>query len=163
MPDPTGTIGMAPQRPNDIDIALAGGDAFMARVKQLGEARISAANALADLKLGEAAKSALEKAEQMKAAAEEAYIKAGHDLADAARKADEARATARAIIADANKRSADVDKRQAAVERAEQDVMKERARIRAVEKAAATTKKDYEVKKANLQAKIERLIAEMTA
>ena len=45
----------------------------------------------------------------------------------------------------------------AAVERAEQDVMKERALVRAAEKAAATTKKDYEVKMANLQAEIERV------
>ena len=97
----------------------------------------------------------------MKAAAEDAYIKAGHDLADAARKAEDARAQAKAIIADAAARSADADKRLAAVERAEQDVMKERALVRTAEKAAATTKKDYEDKKANLQAKIERFIAEM--
>jgi hypothetical protein len=163
MPDPTGSIGMAPQRPNDIDIALVDGAAFAARLKQLSDQRDAAANALADLKLGEAAKDAFEKAEQMKAAAADAYVKAGHDLADAARKADEARATARAIIAEAAARSADADKRLASAEQAELDLMKERARVRAVEKAAATTKKDYEVKKANLQAKIERLIAEMTA
>lgn len=163
MPDPTGTIGMAPQRPNDIDIALVDGAAFAARLKQLSDQRDAAANALAELRLGETAKSAFEKAEQMKAAAADAYVKAGHDLADAARKADEARATARAIIADANKRSAEVDKRLAVVERAEQDLMKERAVVRAAEKAAAAVKKKYEIRKANIETKITQLIAEMTS
>jgi hypothetical protein len=105
----------------------------------------------------------LARANQLKTVAEDEYIRVGHAVADAAEKVEQARVQAKAIVADAAARSADADKRLAAVERAEQDVMKERALVRAAEKAAATTKKDYEVKKANLQAKIERLIAEMTS
>jgi hypothetical protein len=160
MPDPTGTIGMAPQRPNDIDIALAGGDAFMARVKQLGEARISAANALAELKLGEAAKSAFEKASQMKAAAEEAVVKAGQEVFDAARKVEEARVQAKAIVADADKRSAEADKRLASAEQAEQELMKNRAVVRAAEKTAAAVKKKFETKLAKLHAGLNQFLAE---
>ena len=111
MPDPTGTIGMAPRVQSDMDLALGGGPDFLTRLRQLGDARDAAAKAQAELRLGEAAKAAFEKAEQMEKAAEEAYVNAGHDLADAARKAEDARAQAKAIIADANKRSADADQR----------------------------------------------------
>ena len=111
MADPLGTIGIAPRVQSDMDIALGGGPDFLARLRQLGDARDAAAKAQAELRLGEAAKSALEKAEQMKAAAEDAYMKAGHDLADAARKAEDARVQAKAIMADAAARSADADKR----------------------------------------------------
>jgi hypothetical protein len=161
--DPTGTIGMAPRTMGDTDIALAGGPGFMARLQQLGEQRDAAAKALAELKLGQTAKAAFEKAEQMKAAAEDALVKAGQDVFDATRKAEDARAQAKAIIADATARSAEADKRLAAVERAEQDVMKQRALVRAAEKAAAAVKKDYETRRTTLSAKIDRLIAEMTS
>jgi hypothetical protein len=160
--DPTGTIGMAPRTMGDTDIALAGGPGFMDRLRQLGEQRDAAARALADLKLGEAAKDAFEKAEQMKAAAEDAYIKAGHDLADAARKVEDGRTQAKAILADAAARSADADQRLAVAEQAEQTLLKERAIVRATEKAAAAVKKDYETKRATLSAKIDRLIAEVS-
>jgi hypothetical protein len=58
MADPTGTIGMAPRTMGDTDIALEGGPGFIDRLKSLGEAKDAAAKALAELKLGEAAKSA---------------------------------------------------------------------------------------------------------
>src|SRR5271156_1971411 len=164
MADPLGTIGIAPRPPStDLDLAADGGPVFMDRLRLLGEAKDAAARALRELKLGEKAADAFKKAEQMKKAAEDALVNAGQDVFDAARKAEEARALAKAIIADANKRSADAEARLATVERAEQDVMKERALVRATEKAAATTKKDYEVKKANLQAKLDRLIVEIIA
>jgi hypothetical protein len=96
----------------------------------------------------------------MKAAAEAAYIKAGHDLADAARRVEDARAQAKAIIADANKRSADADQRLATAERAESDVLKERARVRTVEKAAMAVKEDFESRLDRLRAKLEQIQAE---
>jgi hypothetical protein len=91
---------------------------------------------------------------------EDAYIKAGHDLADATEKVEKAREQARAIIADATARSADADQRQAAVKRAEQDVMKERAVVRAAEKAAAAVRKDFEARLARLKAGLDEIIAE---
>jgi hypothetical protein len=39
--------------------------------------------------------------------------------------------------------------------------MKERAVVRAAEKAAAAVKKNYETRLANLQAKLDQLLAEM--
>jgi hypothetical protein len=45
MADPTGTIGMAPRTPNDMDVALAGGPDFLTRLRQLGDARDAAAKA----------------------------------------------------------------------------------------------------------------------
>jgi hypothetical protein len=163
MNDPTGTIGIAPRVQSDMDVALGGGPDFLARLKQLGDARDAAAKAQAELRLGEAAKSAFEKAEQMKAAAEDAYIKAGQDVFDSTRKVEEARAQAKDILADAAARSADADKRLAAAEQAEQEVMKERAVVRAAERAAATTKREYETRRAGLSAKIDRLVAELSA
>ena len=167
MADPLGTIGIAPRVQSDMDIALGGGPDFLTRLRQLGDARDTAAKAQAELRLGEAAKAAFEKAEQMKAAAEDAYVKAGHDLADATRKAEDARAQAKATIADANKRSADADQRLATAERAEQEVMKERARVRTVEKAAvaakdaaAAVKEKFEAKLARLRAGLDEILAE---
>jgi hypothetical protein len=172
MPDPTGSQGIVPRPPpTDVDLAMDGGPSLIERMDALSKAKQAADRALADLKLGQAAKSALEKAEQMKAAAEDAYVKAGHDLADATRKVEEARAQAKAImadadkrskatIADADKRSADADQRLAAAEKAEQDVMKERAIVRAAEKAAAAVKKDFETRLARLQAGLDELLAE---
>jgi flotillin len=117
----------------------------------------------AELRLGEAAKSALEKAERMKAAAENALVKAGHEVFDATRRVEDARAQAKAIIAEATARSAEADKRLAAADQAEQDLLKERAVVRAAEKAAASTKREYEAKRAGLSAKVDRLIAELVA
>jgi hypothetical protein len=163
--DPTGTIGMAPRTMGDTDIALAGGPGFMARLQQLGEQRDAAAKALAELKLGEKAADAFKKAEQMKKAAEDALVKAGQDVFDATRKAEETHAEARAVLAnaaarsaDADQRSAAVDKRIEAVERAEQDVMEERTRVRAVEKAAAAIRRDYETRLARLKVGLDEII-----
>jgi hypothetical protein len=169
MPDPTGSQSIVPRPPpTDVDLAMDGGPSLIERMDALSKAKQAADRALADLKLGQAAKSALEKAEQMKAAAEDAYVKAGHDLADATRKVEEARAQAKAIMADADKRSkatiADADKRSADADQrlaaAEQDVMKERAIVRAAEKAAAAVKKDFETRLARLQAGLDELLAE---
>ena len=60
MADPLGTIGIAPRVQSDMDIALGAGPDFLARLKQLGDARDAAAKAQAELRLGEAAKSALD-------------------------------------------------------------------------------------------------------
>ena len=168
MADPLGTIGIAPRPPStDLDLAADGGPVFMDRLRLLGEAKDAAARALRELKLGEKAADAFKRADQMKKAAEDALVNAGQDVFDAARKAEEARALAKAIIADANKRSADAEARLATVERAEQDVMKERALLRAAEKsaaaassAAAAVKKKFEAKLAGLKAGLDEILAE---
>jgi hypothetical protein len=67
---------------------------------------------------------------------------------------------AKDIIADANKRSADADQRLATAERAENDVMEERARVRMVEKAAMAVKTDFESRVARLRAKLKQLQAD---
>jgi hypothetical protein len=87
-------------------------------------------------------------------------IQAGQDVADAARKVEEARVQAKAIIADANKRSADADQRLAAAGQAEQDVAKNLALARAAEKAAAVAKQNYESRLVSLRAKLAQLRAE---
>ena len=175
MADPLGTQGIVPRPPSsDMEVAADGGPGFMERLQSLAEVKNAADRAVREMRLGEAAQAALakaeqlkadaadalERAEQMKAAAEAAYVKAGHDLADAARKVEDAREQARAIIADATARSAEADQRQAAVKRAEQDVMKERAVVRAAEKAAAAVRKDFETRLARLQAGLDELLAE---
>ena len=175
MNDPLGNQGITQRPPStDMEVAADGGPGFMERLQSLAEVKNAADRAVKELQLGEAAKSALAKAEQlkgdaadalakaeqMKAAAEDAYIKAGHDLADATEKVEKAREQARAIIADATARSADADQRQAAVKRAEQDVMKERAVVRAAEKAAAAVRKDFEARLARLKAGLDEIIAE---
>jgi hypothetical protein len=111
MTDPIGSQGVLQRPPpTDMEVAADGGPGFMERLQSLAEVKHAADRAVKELQLGEAAKSALEKAEllkadaadsleraeQMKAAAEAAYAKAGHDLADAARKVEEARVQARA-------------------------------------------------------------------
>jgi hypothetical protein len=146
----------------------------MERLQSLAEVKNAADRALADLKLGEAAKTALKKAEQLKAdaadalvkveamkkAAEDALVKAGQDVADMARKVEDARVQAKAIIADATARSADADRRSAAAGQAEQDLMKERAVVRAAERAAAAVREDFESRLARLRAKLEQIQAE---
>jgi hypothetical protein len=175
MPDPVGTQGITPRPPStDMEVAADGGPGFMERLQSLAEVKNAADRAVRELRLGEAAKSALAKAEQlkgdaadalekaeaMKKAAEDALVKAGQDVFDATRKVEEAREQAKAIIADANKRSADADQRLATAEQAEQDVMKERALVRAAEKEAAVVKKKFETKLANLQAGLDEILAE---
>jgi hypothetical protein len=175
MPDPTGTLGTTPRPPStDMEVAADGGPGFLERLQTLAEVKNAADRAVKELQLGEAAKSAfaksellkadaadaLERAEQMKAAAEAAYVKAGHDLADAARKVEDARVQAKAIIADATRRSAEADQRQAAVGQAERDLMKERALVRAAEKAAAAVKEDFESRLARFRAKLDQIQAE---
>jgi hypothetical protein len=146
----------------------------MERLLSLAEVKNAADRALRELNLGEAAKSALVRAEQMKAdaadalekaeatkkAAEDALVKAGQDVFDATRKVERAQAQAKTIMADAAARSADADKRLAAAGQAEQDLMKERALVRAAEKAAAVVKKDFESRLARLRAKLDQIRAE---
>ena len=173
--DPIGTQGIVPRPPStDMEVAADGGPGFMERLQSLAEVKNAADRSLRELKLGEAAKSALAKAEQlkgdaaealakveqMKKAAEDALVKAGQDVFDATRKVEEARERAKAIIAEAAARSADADQRLVAAEQAEQDVMKERAVVRAAERAAAAVKKKFETKLARLQAGLDELLAE---
>lgn len=175
MADPLGTQGIVPRPPSsDMEVAADGGPGFMERLQSLAEVKNAADRAVREMRLGEAAQAALAKAEQlkadaadalakaeqMKAAAGDALVKAGQEVADAARKVDEARVRAKAIIADAAAQSAAAEQRMAAAERAEQDVMKERAIVRAAEKAAAAVKKDFEGRLARLQVGLDEILAE---
>jgi hypothetical protein len=168
MPDPLGSQGIVPRPPStDMDTAAEGGPGFMERLQSLAEVKNAADRAVREMRLGEAAQAALAKAEQlkadaadvlakaeqMKAAAGDALVKAGQEVADAARKVEEARVRAKAIIADAAAQSA-------AAEQAEQTLMKERAVVRAAEKAAAAVKKDFEGRLARLQAGLDEILAE---
>jgi hypothetical protein len=173
MADPLGTQGIVPRPPStDMDVAAEGGPGFMERLQSLAEVKNAADRAMADLKLGEAAKTALKKAEQLKAdaadalakaeqmkkAAEDALVKAGQDVFDATRKVEEARVQAKAIIADANKRSAEADKRLATAEKAETDVLEGRAAARAAETAATAVKEKFEAKLVRLRAGLNEII-----
>ena len=143
MADPLGNQGITPRPPStDMDSRRGRRPGFMERLQSLAEVKNAADRAVREmrwvrrrnLRLAKAeqlkadAADALAKAEEMKEAAEDALVKAGQDVFDATRKVEDARVQAKAIIADAAAQSAAAEQRMAAVERAEQDVMKERAR-----------------------------------
>jgi hypothetical protein len=101
MSDPIGTVGLprGASRDGNVDLfslLYEGGDEFVNRVAILGKARDESNAALADLNLGKDAKSALEDAKRLQAAAA-----AGHALA--AKVLTEAHEEEAAIITDARK------------------------------------------------------------
>jgi hypothetical protein len=88
MNDPLGNQGITQRPPStDMEVAADGGPGFMERLQSLAEVKNAADRAVKELQLGEAAKSALAKAEQLKG-----------DAADALAKAEQMKAAAEAHL-----------------------------------------------------------------
>lgn len=119
--DPTGTLGAQRAPVSDLELALAGGEGFVERMRQLSAAKTEADAAVQNLSLGNSVKAAHMEAQRMVATASaesnalklqaEAALTAGHTLAanivseantNAASIVTNAQARATAIVADAN-------------------------------------------------------------
>jgi hypothetical protein len=143
MSDPTGTLG-GRSPASDVDIAMSGGGDFMARLKQLGDAKDAAARALAELKLAKTAQATMAEADAKRRSADDASQLAQKALADAQAQAtdivQEAQARGMRLANDAQ---AKADKLRADGAQAKKDAITEASGIR---KEAAKALADAEQK-----------------
>jgi hypothetical protein len=146
MSDPVGTVGTPPHRQvefADLESALKGGDDFSARIKEIHAARVAHEAAFAELRIGNDARAALDRAARLM------------DEAAAARTA------AKAAVANAKKEAAEITSRvrrdESAAQAAREEAEATLTRAQTAEREAVAAKQRAEQIQKDFSGKIARL------